>query len=167
LLFHAAWSPTGLGDSADILGRLPAHLADPRQAWPADAQPDLPGPAGFYTSAVLLLILAAAGATAGARRLRDRRQRRGFASPRQVRDAFGTKTVLKDNARLRPGVAKCAVGDVAVDLGTVFGRRLWLPIATSVLLLAAPRQGKTSQGCGPGPAPRWSPPCAVMSSSTP
>ena len=82
----------------------------------------------------------AVAATSGARRwANDGRQHRGFASPRQVRRTFGRAHVLTHHARLRPELTRCRITDIAVDLGTAHGRRLWLPIANSVLLLAAPR----------------------------
>ncbi|GAA0812040.1 type IV secretory system conjugative DNA transfer family protein [Spirilliplanes yamanashiensis] len=145
LVFRGAWPHTRFGDTSAILARLPGHLADPRQAWPVAAQPDLPGPAGFYTTAGVMLVLTTLGAIGTSRWLGDRRQHRGFASPRQIRHAFGEKQVLARTATMRPSISICTIGDVAVDLGRALGRRLWLPIATSVLLLAAPRQGKTSQ----------------------
>lgn len=145
LLFHATWPATRLGDTGDIIARLPDHVSDPRQAWPAEAQPDLPGPTGFAITTAVLLTLVTTALVAGWRHLDDRRQHRGFASRRQIRTALGERAVLAQHARLRPGLTKPAITDVAVDLGTVGHRRLWLPIANSVLLLAAPRQGKTSQ----------------------
>jgi type IV secretion system protein VirD4 len=145
LLFHAAWPEARLADTGDIIARLPDHLTDPRQAWPAAAQPDLPGPVGFAITTAVLIGIVGTTLVAGWRYLDDRRQHRGFASRRQIRRALGERAVLAQHARLRPGLTRPAITDVAVDLGTVGRRRLWLPIANSVLLLAAPRQGKTSQ----------------------
>jgi type IV secretory pathway TraG/TraD family ATPase VirD4 len=145
LLFRHTWPATDFGDSIDILTDLPDHLADPSAAWPATARPDLPGPVAFYSTAVLLLAITMTAIFTVLHWMSDRRQRRGFASPRQIRRAFGRYQVLARHAQLRPGLARCAITDIAVDLGRAAGRRLWLPIANSVLLLAAPRQGKTSQ----------------------
>jgi len=145
LLFRAAWPATNVSDTGHIIGQLPHHLHDPRQAWPAAAQPDLPGPVGFAITTVLLLAATATLLVVIWRHVDDGRQHRGFASGRQIRRALGERAVLAQHARLRPGLAKPAIADVALNLGTVGRRRLWLPIANSVLLLAAPRQGKTSQ----------------------
>jgi type IV secretion system protein VirD4 len=162
LLFRGTWPTAKFGDSIVILTQLPHHWSDPRAAWPATSQADLPGPVAFYLTAVLLLVITASCVTTITRWVSDRRQRRGFASPRQIRHAFGDKQVLTQNTRLRPGLTKCATTDVAVDLGKALGKRLWLPIANSVLLLAAPRQGKTSQVIIPWLRP-WPGPALVTS----
>lgn len=49
------------------LSHVPAHLADPRQAWPARARARLPGPVGFYAAAIIVLAGAVALAALGAR----------------------------------------------------------------------------------------------------
>ena len=77
-----------------------------------------------------------------------RRQIRGYASRRQLRTALSETAALAAAPRLRPTLdRKPAVRDVAVDLGRAVGSgmRLWASIENSVLLIAAPRQGKTSQ----------------------
>jgi type IV secretory pathway TraG/TraD family ATPase VirD4 len=145
VLFAGVWPHVTLDDTATILGQLPQHLDDPRRAWPAPAQPDLPGPGGFAAATVLTFVLTTTGLASMWRLLTDRRQRHGFASPHQTRTTFGHAAALRQAPRLRPGLAKPAITDVAVTLGTAAWRKLWLPIETSVLLLAAPRQGKTSQ----------------------
>src|SRR5689334_25281799 len=61
VLFGHGWPPVAGGQLPSVLIRLPARLSDPATAWPAPAQPWLPGPLGFYTA---LLVLVAAGAAA-------------------------------------------------------------------------------------------------------
>jgi type IV secretion system protein VirD4 len=52
-----AGKPTGASasDAAQALVRLPAHLDDPRGAWPASIHDRLPGPLGFYAATLLVL----------------------------------------------------------------------------------------------------------------
>jgi type IV secretion system protein VirD4 len=49
------------------LSHVPAHLADPRRAWPSGVRARLPGPVGFYAAAAIVLTAAAALAALGAR----------------------------------------------------------------------------------------------------
>src|SRR5690242_15216153 len=148
LLFHAAWPPVGVGQGMGIAARLPHHLSDPRQAWPEAARSDLPGPVGFAVAALLVLVGSVALGVLAARLFGARRQIRGYASRRQLRTALSDTAALAAAPRLRPTLGrKPAVRDVAVHLGRAVGSgmRLWASIENSVLLIAAPRQGKTSQ----------------------
>jgi type IV secretion system protein VirD4 len=67
LLFGAGWVSIGPSDLAATALRLPSHLADPREAWPAHARTALPGAFGFYASAGLIAALGAAMAKASRR----------------------------------------------------------------------------------------------------
>ncbi|GGJ75237.1 hypothetical protein GCM10010123_01530 [Pilimelia anulata] len=144
LLFAFSWPAASVGDSLHILTHLHGNWADPRQAWPAPARAQLPGPAGMYTAAVLTVAGFTAAAGMALRRVGDRRRYRGFASPAQTRAAFAQKAVLTRGRRLRDDRDRLEPADVAVPLGRT-RIPLWLGIQHSVLLLAAPRQGKTSQ----------------------
>ncbi len=65
LLTTGHWPPVAGGQAAGILLALPGHLADPRAAWPAAAQREVPGPTLFYgVACVLLLALAGLVVTA-------------------------------------------------------------------------------------------------------
>lgn len=55
LLFGGGWVPIGFSDLASTTIRLPAHIGDPREAWPHGARVALPGAAGFYASGTLVL----------------------------------------------------------------------------------------------------------------
>jgi type IV secretion system protein VirD4 len=55
LLFGAGWTPISFSDLATTALRLPAHLSDPRVAWPHGARAALPDAPGFYASAALVL----------------------------------------------------------------------------------------------------------------
>jgi len=91
---HGAWPRVPVGEAFGIATRLPAHLGDPRQAWPAPVRDQLAGPVVFYTLAVGLLALpvaatvvvaAYAGGRSRGRRRRERDRSPSWASARQVR----------------------------------------------------------------------------------
>lgn len=76
----------------------------------------------------------------------------GLATRAQLEAAMGEKQALNRVKTLRPTLAKAPVGsvdvrDVAVFCGTAdpAGIPLWLTIEESLLLVAPPREGKTSQ----------------------
>jgi type IV secretory pathway TraG/TraD family ATPase VirD4 len=149
LLFRGAWPPVSLGQGLSAAAGLPHHWADPRQAWPATARPDLPGAPGYAVAGVLVLLLSAAGAWALIRWLVSRSPRRGFASAAQIRAALAARTVIARGASIRPSLEgeKIRLADVGVDLGRSApgGVPLAASARDSVLVLAAPQQGKTSQ----------------------
>jgi type IV secretion system protein VirD4 len=71
LLFGAGWTPIGAADAIGVTARWPAHLGDPRAAWPASVRGRLPGAAGIY-GAVGLVVAGGAGIAAlAASALRD------------------------------------------------------------------------------------------------
>ncbi|MFI5527006.1 type IV secretory system conjugative DNA transfer family protein [Kitasatospora sp. NPDC051853] len=148
LITHLAWPDAEFGDAFAIAQHVPHHLDNPKAAWPEQARPDLPGPLGF---AVAAGIVACAMLTAGVvvlRRLRRTRQVRGFASPAQLAKTMSAAAVVKRGPIVRPALRgrRIKPADVAVQIGrTAAGMLLWLCVESSVLMLAAPRQGKTSQ----------------------
>ena len=148
LLTHAAWPPVSFGSAFAIARQLPHHLDDPKQAWPVAARGDLPGQVGFAVSAVLVLTLMATAAAWVIRNSRRSRSVRGFASHNQLARTLSAKAVVRRGPTVRPSLrgTKMKVSDVAVSLGrTLAGLALWAIVESSVLVLAAPRQGKTSQ----------------------
>ncbi|MEZ0095996.1 type IV secretory system conjugative DNA transfer family protein [Streptacidiphilus sp. EB129] len=148
LLTHAAWPPVSFGSAFAIARQLPHHLDDPKQAWPVAARGDLPGQVGFAVSAVLVLTLMATAAAWVIRNSRRSRSVRGFASHNQLARTLSAKAVVRRGPTVRPSLrgTKMKVSDVAVGLGrTLAGLALWAIVESSVLVLAAPRQGKTSQ----------------------
>jgi type IV secretion system protein VirD4 len=62
LVFSGSPATTPAADAIEVASRLPAHLGDPRLAWPSAARRGLPGPVGMYL--VLGVELAATGAAA-------------------------------------------------------------------------------------------------------
>lgn len=148
LLTHASWPSVPFGQAFTIAQHVPHHLDDPKQAWPEPVRQELPGPAGFAVAAATVLIAMAVAVGAALRRLRRNRSVRGFASPAQLSKTLSTKAVIKRGTTVRPSLQglRFTAADVAVKLGhTLAGMLLWVCVENSVLMLAAPRQGKTSQ----------------------
>ena len=148
LLTHAAWPPVSFGAAFAIAQQLPHHLGNPKLAWPTAARADLPGPVGFATAAVLVLAAMATLAFWVIRNSSRNRSVRGFASHNQLVRVLSAKAVVRRGRTVRPSLAgsKIQAEDVAVTLGrTLAGLALWAIVESSVLMLAAPRQGKTSQ----------------------
>jgi type IV secretion system protein VirD4 len=166
LLFGGSWPKVGLGQTLEIVGALPYHLDDPKQAWPAAARTSLPGPYGFATAAALIVGAALAAVIAAVRRVGARRSRRGFASPRQLQESLSDKAVLAMGPVVRPSLkhGRFTVEDVGVRLGRAerAGMDLAITAESSVLLMAAARQGKTSQVIIPW-LHRWPGPALVTS----
>lgn len=147
LLFTFTWPRTSFGDAFTIAVSLPQHLGDPRMAWPEHVRHDLPGPIGFYTAMVLVLALFVAAAVLGLRVFgKGGQQQRGMASRRQLAKTLTASAVMSKATRLRPNLnRKPRLQDVAVELGTAGNMPLYASLESSVLVLSAPRQGKTSQ----------------------
>jgi type IV secretion system protein VirD4 len=148
LLFTGSWPRTSLAEAVHVAARLPARLADPRMAWPAAVRDDLPGPVGMYTTAVLVAAAMTTMTVLVLRLARRGREQRGFASRRQLTSNLSANSVLAAARRLRPDLpGRPAITDVAVGLGRAVPSRmrLYASIENSVVLFAAPRQGKTSQ----------------------
>ncbi|MFJ9523112.1 type IV secretory system conjugative DNA transfer family protein [Kitasatospora sp. NPDC101801] len=148
LITHAAWPDVQFGDAFAVAKQVPQHLADPKLAWPEPARADLPGPLGFaIATAIVVLAMITAGVFA-LRRLRRNRSVRGYASPAQLAKTMSAAAVVRRGPIVRPSLKgrRIKADDVAVRLGrTMAGMLLWACIESSVLMLAAPRQGKTSQ----------------------
>jgi type IV secretory pathway TraG/TraD family ATPase VirD4 len=148
LLTHAVLPKANLGQAVSVLTKLPHHLGDPKQAWPQPARKDLPGPAGFAVAAVLVLTAMTMGVVTGIHTAGRGRSHRGFASHRQLGASLSEKAVVKRGTVVRPSLkgVTFTVVDVGVSLGTApSSLPLWCSVENSVLILAAPRQGKTSQ----------------------
>lgn len=149
LLFETAWPRASIGQSLAIAGALPHHLADPKQAWPPAARPALPGLAGFAAAALITAAGLGTLAAFGIRRVASGRSRRGYAAGRQLAAALSDKAVLARGTVVRPSLtgSRYTVLDVGVRIGRAArgGMPLAISAESSVLLFAAPRQGKTSQ----------------------
>jgi type IV secretory pathway TraG/TraD family ATPase VirD4 len=60
LVFGRGWPGAGSSQLLSVIVRLPTHLADPAEAWPATARLRLPGPGGFYMTLGMLIAAATA-----------------------------------------------------------------------------------------------------------
>jgi len=133
--FGGGWPDVSPADMGGVLGRLPGHLDDPSQAWPARVRTGLPGPIAFYTT-LLLLVLALAALVAVAIRLTDR-QRGTRRSARRYGARWATARDVRD-VRVRqsqPG---------RLTLGRVDGRLLAAEKRQSVVVVAPTQSLKTT-----------------------
>ncbi|HTJ66704.1 MAG TPA: TraM recognition domain-containing protein [Actinospica sp.] len=150
LLAHAAMPQVSLSQSIAIALQLPRHLTNPRSAWPAAAAAQLPGPTLFYAAGLLVLLLFAASAVAAARIwTRFKRRDDGFATRRELAVHLAEPAVLARGPIVRPSLATFPFGltDVGLRLGRSIPDKVRLAASTedSVVVIAAPRQGKSSQ----------------------
>lgn len=146
LLFRFTWPQVPFDQTFTIAFAVPHHVSDPRLAWPAAARDQLPGPVGFSIAAVLVFAALTAVTLLAWRWLRSDNSPQGMASAQQLDRKLSAAAVLKRADRIRPDLGrKPRLADVAVSLGSVGRRKLYAGLESSVLLVAPPRQGKTSQ----------------------
>jgi type IV secretion system protein VirD4 len=92
LFSHGDWPPVSIGQALAAAWRLPAHVRDPRMAWPASVRAELPGPAGFLIAgAASLVIVSVIFFVVGAWALS--RSQRGNARPVEIRAALPERPV--------------------------------------------------------------------------
>jgi type IV secretion system protein VirD4 len=53
-LFGGRWVSVPFAEMPGVLARLPETITDPREAWPPDVRPSLPGPGGFLATALIV-----------------------------------------------------------------------------------------------------------------
>lgn len=149
LLFRQAWPPVTAGQALPAALAVPRHWADPRLAWPVAARNSLPGAPGFAVAGALIVFLLGGAVAVLVRWLAARHPRRGLASPARLRETLSHRAVISRGGVIRPSTAgrKITVTDVGVHLGRALdgGMPLAVSAEDSVLVLSAPRQGKTSQ----------------------
>jgi len=150
LLSHGALPRVAVSQSLSIALRLPGYLRDPRDAWPPAAAASLPSSTMFYGAGALLLVLGA-GFFVGAARVWVRFKRRddGFATRKDLTVHLAEAAVIARGSVVRPSLSSRAVEltDVGLPLGCSVPDRVRLAVSTedSVVVIAAPRQGKSSQ----------------------
>ncbi|MEY9911840.1 type IV secretion system protein VirD4 [Catenulispora sp. MAP12-49] len=150
LLAHGGLPGVSPSRSLSIATRLLGHLGDPRMAWPADAAAVLPGPVSFYCAGCLLLA-GCAGVTFVGLRLWVRFKRRddGFAARSDLTVHLAESAVMRRGPVVRPSLKEASFGlaDVGLPLGRSVPDKVKLAVSTedSVVVIAAPRQGKSSQ----------------------
>lgn len=167
LLAHGVLPRISVSQSVSIALRLPRNLHDPRKAWPPNSINALPGPAGFYTAALLLLTVTAGALFIGARVWTHfKRRDDGFATRRDLKAHLAVPAVLARGPVVRPSLSMthCRLTDVGLPLGRSIPDNVALAVSTedSVLVIAAPRQGKSSQVVIPW-THRWPGPALVTS----
>jgi type IV secretory pathway TraG/TraD family ATPase VirD4 len=150
LLTHGALPRVPVSQSLSIALRLPGHFRDPRAAWPSQAAVLLPGSAGFYCAGVVLLVVGAVLILVGARVwARFKRRDDGFATRKDLAVHLAEPAVLERGPVVRPSLSKSPFGltDVGLPLGCSVPDKVRLAVSTedSVVVIAAPRQGKSSQ----------------------
>jgi type IV secretion system protein VirD4 len=149
LLFRGRWPSVSFPAAVEAALAVPHHPGDPREAWPAAVRPDLPGLTGFAVAAAVTLGVLGAGVAFGIRGWARRHPQRGFASHAHLRASLSARSVIARGPAVRPSLAGAKRVRLA-DAGVLIGRAVpsGLPVACSaedsVMLLAAPRQGKTS-----------------------
>jgi hypothetical protein len=156
-----------ISQSLQIAMHLAGHLRDPRAAWPPDAAPLLPGCTVFYCAAALLLAgTATALLTATRLWLRFKRRDDGFATRKDLAVHLAEGAVIKRGPVVRPSLSKLpfSLTDVGLPLGCSIPEKVRLAVSTedSVVVVAAPRQGKSSQVVIPW-VHRWPGPALVTS----
>jgi type IV secretory pathway TraG/TraD family ATPase VirD4 len=139
-----------VSQSLTIAMRLPSHLSNPRAAWPLAAAALLPGSAAFYGAGMALLtfgcglLFVAARAWAQFKRRDD-----GFATRKDLAVHLAESAVVKRGPVVRPSLVKSPLEltDVGLPLGRSIPDKVRLAVSTedSVVVIAAPRQGKSSQ----------------------
>jgi type IV secretion system protein VirD4 len=104
LFSHGDWPPVSIGQALAAAWRLPAHLRDPRMAWPASVRAQLPGPLGFWLAGIASLVaVSVIMLVLGAWAL-SRRPQRGFASAAEIRAALSERAVTRRAHVVRPSL---------------------------------------------------------------
>jgi type IV secretion system protein VirD4 len=128
-LFGRGWPDTNPSALGDIVAALPDHVDDPRRAWPASARADLPGPVGFYATAVVLTAGGAVTVLAFLRFAKSRKRDKGA--------SWGRGSQLK-LLRVRPGERGRLV------LGRIDRHLVASEPRQSVIVVAPTQSGKTT-----------------------
>ncbi|MFC1435342.1 type IV secretory system conjugative DNA transfer family protein [Streptacidiphilus sp. N1-3] len=152
LLVHGRPAAVGWDVAGSALRGVLAHPADPAAAWAG--QSGVGGPVAYWSSFAVLLVAVSYGTWKAhwwwKRRGLDGAD--GKATTAQLERAMGEKQALARAASLRPDLHEqqpdaITIRDVAVYVGCADPSQihLWITIEESVILVAPPREGKTSQ----------------------
>jgi type IV secretion system protein VirD4 len=149
---HGRPAAVGWDITGTALRGVFAHPGDPASAWPADDA--VGGPVAYWASFLLLLSGSVTGAWKAGRwwRRRGADGADGMATTAQLERAMGERQALARAASLRPIMfakdpASIEIRHVAVYVGCSEPAQvhLWITIEESMVLVAPPREGKTSQ----------------------
>jgi type IV secretion system protein VirD4 len=138
LIVAGAPATTPAADALEVALRLPAHLGDPRLAWPPAARRGLPGPVGMYL--VLVVEMAAIGAVAH------------WVAPRLRRLDLSSLTSHRGRPPAAPWARRRDLAELIVDGPkpgrVILGRRgkdlLAAEEGQSVIVFGPTQSGKTS-----------------------
>lgn len=160
LLANGRWPHTPPTAALGIAARVPAHFAEPAQAWPAADRDQIPGPLLLYG---VLIALVAATLTVALLAVSAWTQHRA-AGPRRERDR---SALWARPAEIRPLLVRGAIpGRVVLGRLARASRasRLWVAAESrrSVLVVAPTQTGKTSRIVVPTVL-RWAGPMLVTS----
>jgi type IV secretion system protein VirD4 len=133
-VFGNGWPRVSAGQLPRVLVRLPAHLADPADAWPVAVRHGLPGTPGFYAALALLLLLAGA-LWLGVIRLGGRAGMVG--RPAGARWAQGGELGALRGRRDEPGEGRLV-------LGRHHGRLLRAEARHALVAFGPPQSGKSA-----------------------
>ncbi|MFD7861533.1 type IV secretory system conjugative DNA transfer family protein [Streptomyces sp. NPDC059783] len=173
LLAHASPAMVSWNETAAAIPHLITNPLHPQDAYPAGS--GVGGPFAFYPPLLAAAVGSSWGARAGWRRWRMTRDEGtdGLATSAQLQEAMGEAKALSRLGALRPSldtwkssdkaaatpkalpwrsgaqarVTDVPVSEVAVFCGTAIptGVKLYIPFEETVLIVAPPREGKTSQ----------------------
>jgi len=170
VLFGSGWPTQSAGQLIAAALRLPAHLSDPRLAWPPTARAALPDASGFYT-ALILLLLAGGAVIWIALRVRQSGLLAGFGVDDEQRGARWARV-----GELRPlhvpGVLTRLVGRDEADASSgrlvlgYRGRRLLHAEARHALVVFGPTQSFKSAGLAIPALLEWDGPAVASSTKT-
>jgi type IV secretion system protein VirD4 len=174
-VFGSGWVETGAGQIPHVLLRLPAHLADPADAWPASARVRLPGPSGFYAALGLLAIAGGIlasyvvhlGGSASTRRRSDGARWARPSDLRPLQAKRRTRYVVAVGQYLTPWGERGRVpgGAGRLTLGRYRGRLLHAEERHALVAFGPPQSGK-SAGLAVPALLEWNGPAVASSIKT-
>lgn len=168
------WQTVSTSDALAAVSYWPRHALDPRDAYPPNLQPLLPGRFGMWAALTTTLGLLAGLVITGWRLSRPLRtglnaggndpatSTKGLASRRDLRQHLSDTAVRARAVQARPsltGTRRYPTREVGLALGSdlATGMHLWGSVEDSYLVLGPPRSGKgvhlviphTLDACGP------------------
>jgi hypothetical protein len=108
LFFRGAWPPVSIGQAMAAASRLPAHLDDPRQAWPPGVRHELPGPAGFLVAGATTLVILTGITVVLVQNGQRLRPHHGYASRAEIQAVLSEKAVIARGPVVRPSLGRQA-----------------------------------------------------------
>jgi type IV secretion system protein VirD4 len=146
VLFGSGWPRLDVGQTFDVIARLPGRLTDPARAWPRPARDRLPGAAGVYGTLGLLIAGAMALAAAVSRSdvaiaLRGRSDGAHWARRAELRPLYGGGPRER---RQPPGPGPGPAGGGRLVLGRGHGRLLYTEQRHALVAFGPPQSGKSA-----------------------